>query len=40
MNAGVIITIAILIMMFKNIGKKMPYGVVFTIGVFVFISYV
>ena len=36
MDAGVIITIAILIMMFKNIGKKMPYGVVFAIGVFVF----
>lgn len=36
MNAGVILTITALILMFKNISKKMPYGVVFTIGAFIF----
>lgn len=36
MNAGVILTITALILMFKNISKKLPYGVVFTIGAFIF----
>lgn len=35
MNAGIIITIVLLIMMFKSLSKKMPYGTVFIIGVFI-----
>lgn len=35
MNAGIIITIVLLIMMFKSLSKKMPYGTVFVIGVYI-----
>ena len=36
MNAGVILTVIILILMIKNIREKFPYGICFTIGAFVF----
>lgn len=36
MNAGVILTVIILILMIKNISEKFPYGICFTIGAFVF----
>lgn len=36
MNAGVILTVIILILMIKNISEKFPYGICFTIGAFIF----